>query len=151
MIDMSPSDLRVLQSAPLWVFTAVAGADGKVDKRETAALSAILSEAESFRHETVKTIFAGAAEQLEALRAEQAADERLLGQAFAEIREVVDRNMASADAREFKLALLAVASRIAEASRGGFLGLHGRVSQDEKAAVIFIAARLGLKPQDFEP
>nr|NIP22870.1 hypothetical protein [Phycisphaerae bacterium]NIW46342.1 hypothetical protein [Gammaproteobacteria bacterium]NIW97224.1 hypothetical protein [Phycisphaerae bacterium]NIX26685.1 hypothetical protein [Phycisphaerae bacterium] len=47
--SFSPKQWLSLQFAPLWVFLAVAGADGAIDKRELKALLLELDEALLYR------------------------------------------------------------------------------------------------------
>src|SRR5665648_680413 len=47
--SMAPADWQTLQFAPLWVFTLAAHADGKRDKKETAAFAKEISEAHLYK------------------------------------------------------------------------------------------------------
>ena len=143
----SEGDFRTLQMSLLWTFHFVAGADGKIDTFERSALSDAL--AESYRFDTVVAReVLGSAGRDASIQAAYEADDRSVDEGMRQVAEILDRELPDDESRRFKLALLAIAHQVAEASGGGFFGLRDKTSEAEKATFGVLAGLLGLQPTE---
>lgn len=144
---LSQEDYQTLQFSPFWVFSAIAQADGKVDKKEVAAFAKLVSEAELFTHPFVREVMKSISTDFNSTWVAYRSDSRAVAEALEEVAGILDANLDSQDAMHFKRALLGIAIQIAEAS-GGILGLGQKASKEEKLTFAFIAIQLGVKLEE---
>jgi hypothetical protein len=133
---------RTLQFAPLWTFTAVAGADREIDDKEMAALAKELAEAPLYKDPLVREVLSTIVNNLAQIMREYAADSRDVLGGLGEVADLLDRKVAAEEAQSFKRAMLFIGHNIAEASGGGLFGRGEKTSDEEKAALVIVAASL---------
>ncbi len=148
--EIGPADFETLQFSPLWVFSAVAEADGKADKKEFGALVEILGNSQYFENPSVREVFGSVARGFSDLWPRYLRDSRDIVAAFDDVKSAVDSNLETAEAMDFKKSLLFVASKVAQASGSGVLSLGNKISKDEQTAFAFIAVKLGVTPEDMQ-
>jgi hypothetical protein len=140
--SFTASEWRTLQFAPLWVFTAVAGADKKIDDKEMAAMSKELSEALLFKDLLAREVIVSVATDFENIMRLYNADSRDVLEGLKDTADILDRKADQDRIRGFKGALLLIARNIAEASGGGMFGMGEKVSKEEKTALVLVAMAL---------
>ncbi|MES2818264.1 MAG: hypothetical protein V4812_04675 [Pseudomonadota bacterium] len=139
-------EFEALKRAPFLVFFMVAAADGKIDKKELLAFIKLLTEAETYSNPLLTRIVTNIIDDIPAM-ATGLGQQCLDYQAeLNRIRTIVENRMPAEQAEAFKQALFRVGRDIAQAS-GGFLGFGSRISRDEKRALSYIAACLGIDTQ----
>lgn len=134
---------QTLQFAPFWVFFAVAGADGKIDKKEMSALATELAEASLYNDPLVSEVLTSVGDDLSNLMDLYLKDSRSWMSGLGEVQNVLENNATSKQANSFKKSMLIIGHRIAEASGGWFF--RDPVCDEEKRAIVMIAATLGVK------
>lgn len=127
--------------APLIIFNIVAGADGKIDQKEVTAFKKLLVEGLLSDIELMKLVTNELLQDLEQLTGEVFAGQMDPNECMESIRNAVDTELTKEEALAFKLALLTIGKKIAQAS-GGFLGLGNRICLSEKQAMAKLAAAL---------
>ncbi len=137
---------QTLQFAPLWTLTAVAGADGDVDVKELTAFVKELQEANAYKEPLVREILISLQADFQGVMEDFKADDRSILDGLQEAGRVLDENVGAQQARNFKLAMLLIGKNVAEASGGGLFGMGERVSNQEKKAIVLVAAALGVSP-----
>ena len=135
----TPEEWQTLQFAPLWVFVAVAGADGKIDKKEIAALAKEISEALLFKGKLVREVLMSIAADFDNIWMKFQADPRMALNGLQEVGQLLDAKSSVDEAARFKGAMLLIGRNIAEAS-GKLFG--PKISEEEKRALVLIAAAL---------
>lgn len=125
------SEWKTLQFAVLWVFGAVATADGKVDKWEVEALSKEASQAHLYKEplarDVLLSLFIDFENNFNLLRR----DSRNVVQGLTEVANILDRKVSPQVAYDFKGAILMIGFNVSESTGRGFLGL-GQKSLDQK-------------------
>ena len=130
-----------LMLAPLIIFNIVGGADGRIDQREAVEFKRLLVEGLLSDIELMKLIMSDLLQDLESLTNRLVSGELDPNQCMESIRSALDAKLTKEDALEFKLALLSIGKKIANAS-GGFLGMGDRICLSEKQAMARLAAVL---------
>ncbi|HEY4688703.1 MAG TPA: hypothetical protein VIK33_05280 [Anaerolineae bacterium] len=133
---------RTLQFAPLWVFTAVAGADRSVDEKEVAALAKEIADWALYKEPLVQEILLSVALDLSNMMAQYRADSRNVMTGLSNVADVLDRKATVDQAKNFKGAMVLLGRNIAQASGGGLFGAGDKMSGDEKAALGLIILSL---------
>jgi zinc-ribbon domain len=150
--------LHLLRLAPIWVYRAVAEADGKTDESETIALGSFTTRvvSDDSRPAFTREIFASLAGDLVAAFDELEGDTRSVEQGLKDVSDALDADVSPEEAASFRAALVRLGAEIA----------HARypVSAEESAALSAIAnavgavpdvtdapAELALKPPEPEP
>jgi chorismate synthase len=133
---------RTLQFAPLWVFTAVAGADRNIDQKEAGALAKELSEWAQFKEPLVQEVLLSVARDLANVMTQYRTDSRDVMAGLKDVADLLDRKAMQEQVKNFKGALLLIGRNIAQASGGGPLGLGDKVSAEEKTALALIMMAL---------
>jgi hypothetical protein len=126
---------HTLQFAPLWVCTAVAGADGTVDKKEIGAVSKELSEWAQFKEPLAQEVLLSVGQDLENVMAQYQADSRNVLTGLKDVADLLDQKATQEQAKNFKGALLHIGRNIAQASGGGLFGMGDKISAEEKTAL----------------
>ena len=150
----TPEECDMLRRVSVIVLMLVAGADGKVDKKELRAFAGILSGTANLPPDTelpvgMEVLFL--AFSLTASALESTIDEVFnhSGGAVAHLAELtrigqlLDTKLTPEAAAGAKMGLFGLGESIAEAS-GGFLGFGSKVSKEERASLDLIAATLGI-------
>lgn len=144
-IEFSHDDWETLQFSPLWIFTAVAGADGRVDEEELASLLNDIRRAEIFQSKFIRGILLTLADNLDAVQARFRADTRRMEDGLGEVRRILESKVPADEAHLFKGGLLAIGRNVAMAS-GGSPGTTDAVSEEEKKALDAVARLLSVSP-----
>jgi hypothetical protein len=145
---LTADEMNLLVYAPIVVFCLVAGADRKIDSKEINA----------FQRELVKGV-ATESEALQAAMIEAIADFKPLvnhllndgidiNKTLVDIVSLLDNRLPSKEALSFKVSLLRIGTKVAEAS-GGYLGMFGdKVCKAEKQVLAEMAVLFGLMGDD---
>ena len=136
---------QTLQFAPLWTFSAIAGAEGGIDDKEKGALAKELAEAPLFKEALVREVLSSLAGDLANQLRAYGADTRDVLKGLGDVADVLDRRATPEEAKNFKNAMLLIGRNVAQASGGGFLGTGDKVSDHEKAAFVLVAAAMRVK------
>lgn len=127
--------------APLMIFNIVAGADGRIDQKEAQAFKNLLVEGLLSDIELMKLVMNELLQDLENLTSQVFSGEMNPNDCMESIRLAVDAELTAEEALAFKLALLSIGKKIAQAS-GGFLGMGNKICLSEKQAMAKLAAAL---------
>lgn len=133
------TEWETITFAPLWTFSAVAGADGKIDGQEMAALGKEISEALLYKDEFTREVLSAIAVSMATIMPAYAHDKRNALEGLEEAARVLDKKMPGGQADAFKRAMLGLGIEVAKAS-GPMLG--DKVSGDEKTAIVLVATLL---------
>ena len=139
--SFTSQEWRTLQFAPLWVFTAVAAADGKVDEKEFEILARELSEAHLYKNRLARDVLFSVANEFTKVLPDYGADRRNIINGLKEVADILDRKMSPQDVYEFKRALLGLGYNVVESSSKGVLGF-GKKARDQKHQALDAAALL---------
>jgi hypothetical protein len=142
--SFSVKEWCTLQFAPLWVFTAVAGADGNIDSKEIAALAKSIQHAPLLRNDLAREVFLGIATNLPRTMQAFHADGRKVDAGLRQVADLLDQRIGPQMANDFKMTLVAVGMQIAMASGPWFRWGTGKVSDEEKLALALVASCLRL-------
>lgn len=137
-----------LQFAPLWVFNIVAGADGKVDKKEQNQFLEIIKHAVRFTNPLVHNILQSISEEFEDLLAKYEEDSREPYVGLADAINLVNEKDPE-NANVFKMYMFVIGFKIATAS-GGFLGMGDKMSFEEREVLHKIADVMNLSQKDLK-
>ena len=140
------AEWQTLQFAPLWAFSTVAGADGKIDDAETALLMKEVAEAPLHRGPFTREVMVSLAMDLVHVAAAYKADPRAPLAGLLEVRTLLNR-IESDQAAIFKYAVMAIGKATAEAS-GPVLG--SKIAPVEQAAWALAAVMLGFDMKESE-
>lgn len=132
---------RLLEYAPLWVFSAVAGADSDIDKKEGAALAKELQEAHLYKNGLAREVLSSVLHGFSDIMPAYTADSRSIDEGLEDVASLL-ASKGETDAEGFKRAMLLLGKNIAESSGGGFLGIGSKVSDAEKRALVVVATSL---------
>ena len=130
---------RTLQFGILWVYAAVAGADGKLDKKEAGALDKELRESYLFKDPLAREVFESVARGFPNVVEQFKRDPRTAIQGLKDLADILDTKAERDQALAFKRSLLLVGHNVAEAS-GGIFG--PKVSDKEKVTLTGIGVLL---------
>lgn len=137
----SQKDWCTLQFSPLWVFHLVAGADGKIDKKEMAALAEIFGKSLLMRNELARELMMTNAMELAKLMPSYMADGRSAEQGLRQVAEILDAKLSPELADGFKKMLMGIGVEIANASGPWF---RPKISKEETVALALMASWLRL-------
>jgi hypothetical protein len=140
------AEWRTLRFAPLWTFSAVAGADGVIDDLETAAVMKAILDGGLLEGAFVREVFVGIAGDLPNLLPAYKADTR---NAYAGLRDAACllARIEPRQAAMFRLAVMAVGKATAEAS-GPPVG--DRIALEEQRACAMAATMIGFDLKESE-
>lgn len=139
---------QILQYSPLWVFSAVAGADGEIDAQEVHALVKEVEEAPLYKTPLVREVFSSVSVDFNNIMKKYSADSRDVSEGLGDVADLLARKIPAEESKSFKNALIFLGINIAQSS-GGFLGFGDKVSPEEKSALSLIAAILRADLSDF--
>jgi hypothetical protein len=140
------SEWQTLMFGPLWAFSAIAGADGKIDDAETKALIKEISDAPILKAPLAREVFLAIAVDFPTLLPAYQADTR---NAYAGLRDVATL-LTRVDAKQaamFKFSIMAVGKNVAEASSAA--GTPG-IAPEEAQAWGMISAMIGFDAKEAE-
>jgi nucleotide-binding universal stress UspA family protein/tellurite resistance protein len=140
---LSAQDWHELELAPIWILSAVGAADGKIDSSERAALHDGISRCTSHSDPFVRGVFERVSLNFDTIWQTYTADERFAVNALRTVAEVLGRTAEPAQALHFKQTLVTLGIEVADAS-GGVLGVGGKRSKAERAALNDVAKALGM-------
>ena len=149
-LELTDEEWHTLLFAPLWVFTAVAGADGSVDDAELTALGRVLEKSLYIRDNLLRELLGTIARDLRTVFHDFKRDGRSVDEGLSDVGRMLDSRLLADHAVAYKAALFALGDRVARSSGGGLLGIGGRVSTIEKAALLHVAKLLGLTDEHVE-
>ena len=138
------AEWRTLQFAPLWTFTAVAGADQNIDEKEVEALGRELSRAGLFKEPLVQEVLSSVVRDLGNIMKAYTEDPRMVIEGLQEVASVLAKRVPARQAENFKRAMLYIGHQVAKASGGGIFGRREKISDEEKAAIVLVAVALDL-------
>jgi len=148
-ISLTGQELETLLYAPLWVFFAVAGADGKLDDFEAAAMNQELRSAEQYNQPLFRQVMSALREHFDSLQPRFMADPRNCAEGLRDVRRLLDAKLAADQAAAFKQSLLYLGRTTAEAggpgAPGGGVLQMPKASFDEQDVLIDISIMLGLQ------
>lgn len=139
------TEWQTLQFAPLWVFSAVAGADRTIDQKEVEALSTEIMDAPRFKEPLVREVLMSVAIDLVNIMEAYKRDTRDLMSGLRDVGNLLDRKVPKQQGEAFKRAMIFIGSNVAKASGGGILQ-RDPVSTEEKTALVMAAMALGITP-----
>ena len=125
------------------MFAAVASIDGKLDEEEAGAPAELLANATVFTDPFAREVMSSIATDLDATLQALASSplQGLDGIKAAVV--ILDARLTPTEARSFKESVMALGVNIADASGGGVFK-RGRISDDEKLALVVVGQLLGL-------
>jgi hypothetical protein len=132
--------------APLWVFEAVARADGRVSDEEWQALFRALRAARKHRHQLTRDVLLELADELDEIMAIFWEDEAQPEEGLSEVADLLAHREPPETAAGFKAELVALAVRVAKAS-GGWLS--SGITDAEQHAIGLISASLDMDEETF--
>jgi len=133
---------QTLEFAPLWVFTAVAGADN-INNKETQALTKELHEAYLYKEPLVRDILKSVADNFNKLMPIFQQDKREIYTGLKEAAKILAIKVTSEQALNFKKDMLLIAQVVAKASGGSIFGLGDKISKQEEEAMQNIREAFG--------
>jgi len=132
--------------APLWVFEAVAGADGQVSDEEWQALFQALRGARSHRQSLTRDVLLELADDLDEITAIFREDDAEAEEGLGEVADLLAERESPEIAAGFKAGLVTLAVQVAKAS-GGWLS--SGISEGEQQAIGLISASLDMDEDAF--
>jgi hypothetical protein len=138
-MSFTSEEWRTLQFAPLWTFSAVAGADANIDEQELTALDREITSGELYKEQLVREILSSIATDALGVLAEYTADGRTVDHGLSQAADVVERHLSPEESDRFKQSMLVIGHEIAKAS-GPSIG--DKVSNEEKHALAGCALAL---------
>jgi len=130
---------RTLQFAPLWVFSAVAAADGNVEEKEFEILARELSEAHLYKNLLARDVLLSVANEFAKVLPDYGADPRDVVNGLKEVADILDRKVSPQDRYEFKRAMLGLGYNVVETSSKGMLGF-GKKAREQKHKALDVTA-----------
>lgn len=141
---LTDDETERLVGAPFAVLALVAGADGQVDRREIKRFQQMIEAASSASEPRFSELMQIAVKTCDAWLVRLNAGE-IDGEArLRDVATLLDTRLDARDAEAFRLGLVSMGERIADASGGGFLGLGQRTAEQEAAALSRIRSLLGV-------
>lgn len=143
--DVNVGDMEILMKMPIYVFFFIAGADGKVDEKETRMFLGMLKNVEHAPSEVFRSITAQLVDQFEAVFADVVEhDFPNLPAAMATARNIIESAIEDPGEKQlYKYCLMTLGKEIASAS-GGFLGFGSKISKSERASLEALRDLLGV-------
>jgi uncharacterized protein YegL len=115
-------ETRTLQFTPLWVFFAIAAADGKVDAKEVDVFVKELSDAHLFKERLARELLMTVRDDFANVWAAFGADSRNVVTGLTQVADLLDRKVPPQVAYNFKAAMLMIGFNVAEATGKGLFG-----------------------------
>ena len=144
-MDFTADELETLQFAPWWAFTLVAGVDGKIDGKETAAILKEVGESQLYRGTVIRDALAASNRDVAGAVEAYARDNRDVAEGLREAADILDRKVSPDEALKFKMSVLMISKNVAEASGPRF---GKKISSEEEKAITLIGLLLRFDPTD---
>jgi hypothetical protein len=144
--EFDEHEWTTLLFAPLWVFEAVARADGQVSDEEWQALFRTLRAARNHRHDLTRDVLLELADDLEEVVAVFWEDDAKAEEGLSEVADLLAHRQPLETAAGFKAELVTLAIQVAKAS-GGWL--TSGISDGEQQAIGLISASLDMDEEAF--
>jgi hypothetical protein len=135
----SDSEWDTVLFTPLWAFHAVAGVDGKVETAEAAVLAKEISEALLYKDDFAREVLSAIGASMQTVMPAYMKDSRNVTQGLMDAARILDEKMPGGAADGFKRAVLGICIETAKAAGPRF---GDKVSKEEKAAIVLVAAAL---------
>ncbi len=141
-------DYELIKEGPFIIFILMALADGEIDLKETTALAEVILNPSEFKNDFLVQVIRDAIPEItptsipECLAPIMNNSPDYLNK-LQELKRAIDENLDASEALQFKMALIKLGYKIADAS-GGLFGLGSRVCKQEKKMLQTIAAVLGV-------
>jgi hypothetical protein len=145
---MSEPEWTALTLAPMWVFSAVAGADGKLDAKEVAAIVQVMDRAPLAESHLLREVLEECHRDVDELFLRYRGDARTVDEGLSEVRRVLDRRASAQEGRLFRRGLYSIGVHVAKASGGGLFGRGNPISWEERAALSLLTGLLDLTPEE---
>jgi len=145
-VEYDEHEWTTLLFAPLWVFEAVARADGEVSDEEWQALFDALRAARTHRHDLTRDVLLELADDLDEIVALFWEDEAEAEEGLSEVADLLAEKESPETAAGFKAELVTLAVQVAKAS-GGWLS--SAISEGEQQAIVLISASLDMDEEAF--
>ena len=146
--NFSEKEWLTLQLIPFWVFTAIAGIEGKIDVKDIRAFADELQKAKLYKNPFVREVLTSIVNDISNVVTDYKRDEREVIVGLIESGELLEKKVSADDGQDFKLAMVLFAISVVEASRGKLGEKDQALSAKIKEVVALIAAALKLKLQD---
>lgn len=130
---------QLLQFAPLWTFSAVAGVDKKIDEKEREAFAKELAEGHLYKEQLVREVMTSLNEALGGLLVKYGEDTRTIDVGLSDVADLLDQKADAEEANNFKKSMISVGIEVAKAS-GGLFG--NKMSEEENSALAVVAVKL---------
>lgn len=135
------TEWATLEYAILWVFEAVAAADGKIDRNEVAALTKAAHAAYSSQNSLLRELWIGVNANLDEVRLRYHEDPRDISTGLKQFMDVIGKKAAPAEAEDMRRVLMRFGADVARAS-GGFLGFGEKTSPVERQVLVMLSELL---------
>ncbi len=141
-------DYELIKEAPFIIFIIMALADGEIDLKETSALAEVILNPSEFNNDFLVQVIRDAIPEItstsipECLAPIMNSSPDYLNK-LQELKRTIDENLDASEALQFKMALIKLGYKIADAS-GGLFGLGSRVCKQEEKMLQTIATVLGV-------
>lgn len=137
--SFTDAEWLTIQFAPFWAFIQVAGSDGQVDEKETAAFhKELITDAPIYKSPFVREVFLSIAPNLTGTLEAFRADGRKVFDGLQDTARILTKLDAD-QANMFKMAIMGIGKEVANAS-GGVFG--SKISDKEKQAWALCAVAL---------
>lgn len=134
---------QYLEKAPFLVFTAVANADGTIDKKEIKAFHKVLQNYTELQNDLSREILQSVAENFN----EDDVDLSNLNTDLAKVTKVLETKVSYKDALNFKKTLIALGIHIGNSSGGIF---SSKFSDEEVEALKTVGTSLGVSESQLQ-
>jgi len=141
---LTDDETERLVGAPFAVLALVAGADGKVDRKEIKRFQQMIEAASSASEPRFAELMQIAAKTCDAWLVRLNAGEIDGESRLRDVATLLATRLDPQDAAAFRLGLVSMGERIADASGGGLLGFGKRTADQESAVLNKIRGMLGV-------
>lgn len=136
---------ELLQNGPMWVYRAVAGADNKIDKKETKAFKKLMKNITNLSNDFIKEVLAGLDYSDVELKKPFNPDSPELRAALKELSDILNFKCERENALYYKKTLIAMGVFIGESSGSLF---DYKFSNEEKEALMNVGFTLEISVAD---
>jgi len=138
---------KKLKNTLFWVFEAVAGADNKIDKKETKALQMLVENSNKFFNDLARELFMELKKEFNEFKAEYDSQHHNYKERLKEINSILEGKVTDETLMNFKKILVAFGVYIGHSS-GSIFG--SKLSEEEIKQVQIIGDILGLTANDLQ-
>lgn len=136
--SFSPQEWETLEKSPFWVFTAVAAADGNIDKKEQKAFKRVLQNYTEFHNDLTREILQSAGTSFD-----EDADYDLskMEDDLKKVNSILESKVSAEDSLIFKKTMIAIGIHVGNSSGGIF---SSKFSDEEVEALKGVGMILGI-------